>query len=313
MPRPSPVPPPPAPARWVLRPGVPVLRRDGRTLQVGLAPPARALVGDHPDVRALLDLLRTGSPPPTGGGSHEPSTARAWRSLVAADLVVQRPPARGAASGGGPGPAGAWEAAAAWAGSDAHRRLLDRARLRVAVRGPVDQREDLQRLLAGGGVGIVVDAEQTADPGADLAADLVVVLRTGEVVRDELDALLRAGIPHLPVWSRAGLPRLGPLVVPGTTACLRCVDAHEGEADPRHGLVLAQAERSEPAPVEPALRALALSWVARDVLRYAEGEAPTTWSATVVVGAAGPPVVTARGRHPHCGCAWDVDAGSRPA
>ena len=100
---------------------------------------------------------------------------------------------------------------------------------------------------------------------------------------------------------------LGPFVVPGATACLRCVDAHRGEADPRRGLVLEQAA-SLPAltrdRVDPALHALALAWAARDVVTFVEGGRPATWSATVRVDAGLRLAPQEWLRHSHCGCSW---------
>ena len=63
-----------------------------------------------------------------------------------------------------------------------------------------------------------------------------------------------------------------------------------------------------PGPVDPTMRALALAWLARDLLAYGRGERPTTWSATVDVGE-GMPRRQPWLRHPHCGCAWDALAG----
>ena len=134
---------------------------------------------------------------------------------------------------------------------------------------------------------------------------LVVVLHDGEARREQHDASVAAGRAHLPVWWRAGLPHVGPLVVPGVTACLRCVDAHESEADPRRPLLLEQAVREPAPPRDPVLLALLAAWVVRDAQRWAEGERPTSWSATVRLGPGGPPSVTPWARHPHCGCAWD--------
>ncbi len=58
------------------------------------------------------------------------------------------------------------------------------------------------------------------------------------------------------------------------------------------------------AAVDPATIALALAWATRDLHTFLAGGCPGTWSASVDLDA-GPPVLRAWERHPHCGCAWD--------
>jgi len=277
--------------RWRLRPGAPVLRRDAETLQVGLDPPTRAVLTDTPDVRRLLGALRTGCPAPPAGTTD----GATWARLGAARLLVLEPTADV------PGGPSAHAATASWAGPEAAERLHARVRLRVELRGAAGRTEPLERLLVAGGVSVVAPRRDR-----DAEADLVVLVEDGEPHRGQVDPLVAAGVPHLPVWSRAGSPGLGPLVVPGATACLRCVDAHEGEADPRRALLLEQAAAETPPPGDAVLVALVLAWAARDVQRYAEGEAPSSWSATVRVDPWGAPEITHWSRHVHCGCAWDA-------
>ena len=83
-----------------LRPGVAVVRRDADTLQVGLHPPHVAQVRDAPEVRVLLDALRTGVPL----GDLAPVAARALDSLLAAGLAFPgaSAPTSAAASRSGP-------------------------------------------------------------------------------------------------------------------------------------------------------------------------------------------------------------------
>jgi bacteriocin biosynthesis cyclodehydratase domain-containing protein len=127
------------------------------------------------------------------------------------------------------------------------------------------------------------------------------------VRRGRLDAFVQEGRPHLVV---SGLPtgwEIGPFVVPGRTACLRCVDAARAETDPRRAVVADQLARAAvAAPVSPAAQAAALALAVREVVAYVDGDVPATWSATLSLGATGPPSVTRWARHPLCGCAWDV-------
>jgi hypothetical protein len=144
---------------------------------------------------------------------------------------------------------------------------------------------------------------------SDAEVSVALVWSEGDPPRARLDDWMRSGTPHLVVREGPGGPLLGPYVVPGVTACLRCVDAHLGEQDPRRALVVEQVATTPPLrPFEPdpALRALAVAWTVRDLVAAAEGGVPATWSATVALGLL-PPTVTAYRRHLHCGCAWAED------
>lgn len=102
--------------------------------------------------------------------------------------------------------------------------------------------------------------------------------------------------PHLTVAVVPHVVRIGPFVVPGLTACLRCVRAwHDGPAG----------SRLSPGPgVDAGLLALALGWAARDVATWVDGDTPSTWSSTVTVGVDLRPDTRSWPRHPHCGCSW---------
>ena len=278
----------PLPRRLRWRPGVHVVRRDGDHLQVGVDPPRRVVLPDLPAVRALLAAL-----PST---AEDPQARAALHALRAAGLVLE---------GGEPGsdtpcaPA-ARRAAEAQFGEDAARRLAARAAARIGLRAPAGSQAIGRRLLRGAGLGL-------AGPNDLPTAWLVVT--SAEPVRGEIDPLVREGAPHLLVVCGAAA-RVGPFVVTGQTACLRCVDAHLAEPDPRRQLVVEQVARTaadtDDAPVDPTLEVLALAHAVRDLARYAEGDRPATWSATIDIDHATPVVRRAWERHPHCGCAWDV-------
>jgi hypothetical protein len=88
------------------------------------------------------------------------------------------------------------------------------------------------------------------------------------------------------------------------------VDAHLAEADPLYPLLVSRAARltqpsSVPEPVEGALATIAIGWAVRDLIRYAEGDPVSTWSATVRFDPDQPDFApTAWPRHPGCGCGW---------
>jgi bacteriocin biosynthesis cyclodehydratase domain-containing protein len=53
-------------------------------------------------------------------------------------------------------------------------------------------------------------------------------------------SLARAGIPHLATRAEEAIGIVGPLVVPGDSACLRCLDLTKAARDPAWPLILAQ-------------------------------------------------------------------------
>jgi bacteriocin biosynthesis cyclodehydratase domain-containing protein len=74
--------------------------------------------------------------------------------------------------------------------------------------------------------------------GARRTPDLVILADSYR--RDLPAALLRAGIPHLAAAASEAVGVVGPLVVPGRTACLRCLDLARADRDPAWPLILAQ-------------------------------------------------------------------------
>lgn len=144
-------------------------------------------------------------------------------------------------------------------------------------------------------------------------AKLVLYLSNGEIDRADLDPLVRSGIPHLIVRALDGVLVVGPFVIPGQTACIRCIDAHHTDDDPGYPIALEQyvLARGEPREdgcldiVSPGDTALALAWAARDLRAHSMGDLPTTWSSTVVIGdPAGSISAVTWEPHPSCGCRW---------
>ena len=269
-----------------LRPGLRVFRRDDDHLQVGIDEP-RVVLTDSPGVRRLLDDLVSGA----SLGSLSPDAGLALERLAGHGLVVERADLR-------PGSAAA-EAVFARHGPEAPARLKARAACRVEVVAPEPWRRTVGDWLA--------DAEIASPISGDLGPPHVTLLVSrDEVRRSQVDPLVRADRPHLLVALLPDRVRLGPFVVPGVTACLRCVDAHLGEQDPRRALVLEQLEDAEPAPTpyDPVLAHAALALAVRELTSYAEGDRPATWSATLTLAADLALPRQAWTRHPHCGCAW---------
>jgi bacteriocin biosynthesis cyclodehydratase domain-containing protein len=188
--------------------------------------------------------------------------------------------------------------------ADDHARRTRRLRDgRVSLLGHLPGARDL---LARSGVRLA---------GAHTDADVALVGGTGEVDRDRLDPLVRRGTSHLVVRLVDGAALVGPFVVPGVTACLRCIDAHRSIADPDHVPVTNRYVRATSRPrgdgtpdvTDPVLTALALAWAVRDVVAHLDGRRPATWSRTVFLD----PEPSLRweqdwSRHPECGCSWSV-------
>jgi bacteriocin biosynthesis cyclodehydratase domain-containing protein len=167
---------------------------------------------------------------------------------------------------------------------------------------------DVEELLSAAGV------EITSEPKE---ADAVVVAALGELPRERLDPLLRSNISHVVVRLVDGGAVIGPFVVPGKTACLRCIDAHQSVLDPHHVAITTRYVEATTRPrpdglsdlVDPAVAAIALAWAVRDVVVHLDGGQPSTWSQTLLLS----PDPTQRRedtwmRHPMCACCWADDA-----
>ncbi|MFT4287468.1 hypothetical protein [Nocardioides sp.] len=261
-------------SRMILRPGLTAVRHDDAHLQVG-----HVVLADTAPVRRLLATLASPEP---GEPPDSLPARRALAALTAADAVVPAPTS----------PTASWLAGAY--GSSHPERAAARAAAAVSLTGPAALVGPVSTLLKAAGV-LPVDG-----PGS-----LAVVLSLGPVRRSLLDEHLRSGVPHLPVAGTASCWEVGPLVVPGQTACLRCVDLDD--PDPRRPLVVDQlAQVADSTPVDPVAQSLALALVVREVLAYVDGDLPDTWSAVLTLPAVGLPSSQAFARHPLCGCAWDA-------
>jgi bacteriocin biosynthesis cyclodehydratase domain-containing protein len=300
----------------MLRPGVRVSRRDLHTLQVGLEPGARATLPDTDAMRVALAGLAPGPVQDPTVDLDDETARAAVATLHAHGLLVERHHVTSALTSlRDPVRRAAMTAVFAQHPTDGDDRLRDRAEASVSLRCLGDARivrtwaATVAELLDTAGVGRV-----TID--GDPAADATLVLSAAEPDRDQLDVAMTTGAPHLVVTVAGGAARVGPFVLPGYTACLRCVDAHLDEHDERRGVVLSQVTGDDtaplalPAPSDPALTTLALAWAARDLVTFVEGDRPATWSATVDLDVSLDVVTRPWLRHPHCGCCWGdlVDA-----
>ena len=70
--------------------------------------------------------------------------------------------------------------------------------------------------------------------------DLVVLCPARVVPPATAERLTLAETPHLTALTDGPSARVGPLVLPGRTACLRCLDLHRADRDPQWPLILTQ-------------------------------------------------------------------------
>jgi hypothetical protein len=271
-----------------LRPGLRVVRRDSRHLQVGIDPTDRLVLPDDEAARRLLADLRDGRHPDL----DDPGVRSRCRELVQRGFVVDADSLDRALRG--PLPRESVLSAFAADGSSATARLAARGSARVAVEASGPWKAAILRSMALAGLTV-------AAPGARRVAHLLV-----DPADERLDELVWRSEPHLVVSTTAGRITVGPFVSPGLTACSRCVTAHGCDRDPGHATVRQQyaAGPGDRVPADPVLLQLAAAWAVRDLVSYVEGDLPSTWSSTVVVD---PALTLARQRwlrHASCGCHW---------
>jgi bacteriocin biosynthesis cyclodehydratase domain-containing protein len=142
--------------------------------------------------------------------------------------------------------------------------------------------------------------------------DLAVLVHGSAADSTEAAALVSAGLPHLAVVVRERGVLVGPLVLPGRSPCLRCLDLQRADRDPAWPCVLAQlTARRRRVPEESASALLASSLAALQVLAHLDGRRrPAALAATLEVEL--PDGLVSRrpwAPHPSCGCA-SIDAGA---
>jgi len=120
--------------------------------------------------------------------------------------------------------------------------------------------------------------------------------------------LLQAGLPHLAATVREVTGVVGPLVLPGQTACLRCLDLNRADRDAAWPLLSAQLA-GDPADGVAAgdtvLTAATAALAAGQVLGLLDGDRPATVNGTLELRLRDWRL-RRRGwsAHPACGCSW---------
>ena len=289
--------------RPILRPGTHVLSRGAGELQVGLDPRTALVLPDSPPVRDALRLIAV-SADVTDHRYGATLDVLAAHDLLLDERALVPPPGRDGLAA----PTVAALARTAGPRAPDVRRARDRWRTETRTFGhPAGSgvRRDLVALLETAGL--------HAHRGRS-APDCGVLVGVGEPDRELVDAWTRAGTPYLLVRLTEGRAVVGPFVVPGTTACLRCLDAHHTDVDPAWPLLVRQyaaacshdRDDGAPEPLDPLLAAIAVGWAARDLAAYVDGHRPSTWSSTLTLHAGVDGLESqAWLRHPGCSCTWD--------
>lgn len=262
----------PLPTRPLLKPALRQVWRDDATLQLGLEP-RRAIVLEGlapPDSRllALLDGSRdvaTVFAEANDVGCGPERAARLIELLHAADALDDAPP-------GDPRLApDVLSLSLLHRGAGAASRVLARRRnAAVVVYGAGRVGATLVGLLVAAGVGSVHVVDDAAVRPSDLSpggirehnigsraraallpwrqrrvrtdprgAQLAVIAPAGSTTPAEVLTAARR-VPHLLVVVRETVASVGPLVVPGTTPCLRCLHLSRVERDPAWAAMTAQ-------------------------------------------------------------------------
>ncbi|MCX6396477.1 MAG: hypothetical protein NTV23_08330 [Propionibacteriales bacterium] len=273
--------------RPVIAPGLHVLTDPTGDLQLGLTGRHRLRVPDTPGVRRALGYLARGEALPDG---RELRRARALLApaLRDGDSLVR------------PGIAAADLAAVVLQHPHSAAARLDaRQRARIGVLG--DLGTDPSPLLDAVGL-------PRADQGT--SPTVVLVLSRGEPDRAPIDLLVRTGTAHLVVRAVESEVLVGPFVVPGRTACLRCCDLHREEHDPGYAAQLHELLRTGRTdgvaePLETTLAWIGLGLAVHDLLRYVEDEQPVAWSSIRRLRLhSGSDDLRTWPPHPDCSCTW---------
>ncbi len=91
-------------------------------------------------------------------------------------------------------------------------------------------------------------------------------------------ALVRERVPHLAASASEAIGVVGPLVVPGQSACLRCLDLARTDRDPAWPLILAQLAGREPHPAacDAALATAVAAQTASQALAFVDRATPAS-------------------------------------
>lgn len=264
--------------RPALRPGLLPLWRDRDTVQIGIDP-RRAValtgVGGAAEVIRLLDGSRDRSQVVLEAGRRgvsAPVAERILAVLAAAGVLVDL--------SAGPLsfiPAGrrqelmpelATASMVRQDGDGGAQIFARRSATAVHVLGSGRIADTITDLLTR--AGLAAQAVPAWQSGGASPPDLAVLV--GRAPSELVDSLRRGRVPHLTVCASEAIGVVGPLVRPGITACLRCLDLARADRDPAWPLILAQlAGRSaEPQACDAALATAVAAQAAAQATAFAD-------------------------------------------
>ncbi len=276
---------------------LPVLLRPDGVVQVGWDP-RRAVTVQPPDgltTSALADILRSMQVPVERAELHRQAAAHGLTDRAAFDDML------------------AGLIAAGLVRSRHRRKSLRALSIRLHGCGPLSDVlvDTLHR--SGARIAHTSHAQATAPKsGVDLVVLSDYLVSDPRLIRD----LHSAGLPHLAVRVRDGVGLVGPLVIPGVTSCLACVDLHRADRDAAWPVVAAQLRDvigSADRPTVLATAALALSQVQRIIVAVrgedSAGRPPATLDNTLEIDVNANTIKTRHWPlHPLCDCSdWSGD------
>ncbi len=273
-----------------------LLWRDLTTLQIGADPALAVLEHIDNDELRLIDSLTVGITPERLHGLAEHLGVRRER---VDGLLGQLEPALEPSS-----PDAATCDSATLDPGAAHRAAVDPAAVHPVAWRATDS-EPLVVVGRGPGAervaGVLAEGQHPVTliaPGASLVtrARAAVLVSTHVVDPWEHARWLRRDRPHLPVVFGEVAVTVGPLVIPGASACLRCVECGRSKADPAR-TVLASQLWGRAAAAETPTSALAAGLAALRMLR--SGSAATSVRIDARTGATS---TAAWNPDPDCGC-----------
>lgn len=302
-----------------LRPQAPVLRRAAGEVQVGIDSATALIVSEAKLVPVLLAL---------DGAHHvrdihDAGAAAGLRADEVDEVVRILDDARMLLDGGrdsglqdarksvrliGAGPLGAAIARLLAQSRLGRLWLVDtdssKARHRPPDGSGANQSETLRARLTSEFQMQVATVNHWSRPSSAEVDLTVIVSDTAEADRLVAEGLVRMNQPHLIVRSAGDLVIVGPLVIPGRTACLRCTDLARRDVDPAWPALLDQLTRLR-LPTPDVLSAWAASITVIQALAFLRGGTPEAGSSTLEVSQHD--LVTRRrtwAAHPDCGCHW---------
>ena len=172
------------------------------------------------------------------------------------------------------------------------------------------RRRQIRLAVVGDGLiadGLRAGLHQLGFAASRSAPMLTVLASQGHVDVFDDDGCTSLDQPHLQVRAIAHRARVGPLVLPGHTSCLRCAHAYSTDADPLWpvtSLRLARATRNQELRNPALIHATIASALAMVCAWADDGKVSTNTS--MEFSLPGPTQTQVhRPRHPMCGCAWE--------